>query len=126
MRVYGRVPADPLDPDGEKRWVVVQTTPRGYNDDVYICAMAQTLKLNLNESPFWGNYGIPAHASVMQQIAPDFYVIFTQNFYSRFFASLIISKDPYTPNDLELVYRFSVVTNYGFKYPEIRVRGAPQ
>jgi hypothetical protein len=126
MRVYGRVPVDPLDPDGEKRWLVIETTPQGFNDDVYICAMAQTLKLNLNESPFWGNYGIPAHASVMQQIAPDFYVIFTQNFYSRFFASLIISKDPYTPNDTELVYRFSVVTNYGFKYPEIRARGAPQ
>lgn len=121
MRTYGRVPVDPLDPKGPQRWVVVETTAQGFNDDVYITAMAQTLKLNINESPYWANFGIPARQSVMQQIFPDFYITFTQQYYSRFFASLIVAKIP----EPEPHYRFSLVTHQGFKYPNIRVRGAP-
>jgi hypothetical protein len=121
MRTYGRVPIDPLNPTGPKRWVVVETTPQGFNDDVYVTALAQTLLLNINESPFFAQFGIPAHQSVMQQIAPDFYVVFTQQYYSQFFASLTVAKllEP------EPHYRFSVITHQGFKYPDIRVRGAP-
>ena len=121
MRVYGRVPVDLNVPNGPKKWVVVETTAQGYNDAVYITAMAQTLLLNLNESPFWANYGIPAHDSVMQQIFPDFYVIFTQQYYARFFASLSVAKLP----TFEPQYRLDVITNQGFKYPNIRVNGAP-
>jgi hypothetical protein len=136
MRIYGRTPVDPRNPKGPFKWLVVETTPAGLNDDVYIVALAQTLKLNVNESPFWGNYGIPAHQSIMRQIMPDFYILQAQQFYSRFFASLIVTKIPNQPqpalNDLQAVnvpapiYRFSVITNYGFKYPPIHVRGAPQ
>ena len=121
MRTYGRVPADLRNPFGPKKWVVVETTPDGLNDDVYITALAQTLLLNVNESPFWANFGIPARQSVMQQIWPDYYVVFIQQYYSRFFASLIVAKVP----DTAPHYRISVVTNLGFKYPDIRVRGAP-
>jgi len=122
LRTYGRVPVDPLDPKGKKRWVVITTTPAGLNDDVYICALAQTLKLNIAESPFYANYGIPAHQSVMQQIMPDFYINFTQQYYSQFFANLSVAKLPTADPE----YRFSVITHQGFKYPDIRVRGAPQ
>jgi hypothetical protein len=136
MRVYGRVPVDPRNPKGPLKWLVVETTQQGFNDDCYIVALAQTLKLNVNESPFWGNYGIPAHQSIMQQIVPDFYILQAQQFYSRFFASLLVTKvaDQPTPelNNLRQVnvpapvYRFSVITNFGFKYPPIYIRGAPQ
>lgn len=136
MRVYGRVPLDLTNPRGPYKWIVIETTPQGFNDDVYIVALAQTLKLNLNESPFWGNYGIPAHQSIMQQVMPDFYVLQAQQLYQSFFSSLIVTKSAEVPqpalNNLQNVnvpapvYRFSVITNYGFKYPPITVRGAPQ
>lgn len=122
MRIYGRVLVDPSRPKGPKRWVVVETTANGLNDGVYITALAQTLKLNLNESPFWANFGIPAHQSVMQQIWPDFYITFTQQYYNQFFASLIINP---VRADPEPHYTANVVTHQGFKYPNIRINGAP-
>lgn len=118
MRVYGRVPIDPLDPQGPKRWVVVETED-GFNDKVYITAMAQTLKLNLNESPFWANFGIPARQSVLQQIMPDFYIVYTQKYYAQFFAALTISKKivpvPNPDGPLSPVYDMSVVTHAGVR-----------
>jgi hypothetical protein len=133
MRAYGRVPKDPRSPKDGWKWVVITTSPEGFHDDVYIVALAQTLKLNLNESPFFGNHGIPAHASIMQQVMPDYYVLQAQNFYAPFFASLIVSKVPEPPvlgdravNVPSPRYRFQVITQYGFKYPPIETRGAPQ
>lgn len=131
MRVYGRVPVDFRDPKGPLKWVVVETTKEGLNDDVYITAMAQTIKLNVNESPFFGNFGLPAHQSVMMQLMPDFFIIQIQQFYLQFFASLLVSRipDPEISRDKNVqapIYRFSVITNLGFKYPPITVRGAPQ
>lgn len=132
MRVYGRIPVDPRSPRGPLKWIVVETTRQGLNDDVYITALAQTLKLNINESPFFANFGIPAHQSIMQQVMPDFYIVFIQQFYSQFFASLLVSKVPNPPTNLQGVnvpsphYRFSVITHLGFKYPPIFIRGAPQ
>jgi hypothetical protein len=113
-----------------KKWVVVETTPQGFNDDVYITAMAQTVLLNINESPFFGNFGIPAHESIMQQFMPDFYLVQIQQFYLPFFSSLLVARvpDPTVSRDENVpapVYRFSVITKLGFKYPPITVRGAP-
>jgi len=109
MRTYGRVLVDPLQPDGPKRWVEVSTDANGLNDFVYLTAMAQTLKLNLNESPFWANFGIPAKQSVLQQIMPDFYIVYTQQYYSQFFAALIVAKR----NLPDPVYDFRVTTHQG-------------
>lgn len=111
MRVYGRVPIDKTDPKGPKKWVVVQTDNNNFNDAVYVTALAQTLLLNLNESPFWGNYGIPAKASVIQQIAPDLYVTFIQRYYTPFFASLVISKQA----DVTPTYKINIITKLGAK-----------
>ena len=121
MRVYGRVPVDLDAPNGPKRWVVVTTDAQGFNDAVHVTALAQTLKLNLSESPFWANFGIPAHESVMQQIMPDLYVILTQQYYAQFFAALTVAK---LPSD-QPTYRIDAITHAGFKYPNIRVNGAP-
>lgn len=122
MRTYGRVPVDLDDPNGPKRWVVVETDRQGYNDGVYVTALAQTLKLNLGESPFWATFGLPAKQSVMQQIHPDFHVVFTQQYYSQFFAALIVAKLP----GIDPVYNVQVTTHQGFTYPNIRINGAPQ
>lgn len=84
MRVYGRSEVG--------SWVVVETDANGLNDYVYATALIQELKLNLGESPFWGNRGIPAHPSVVQQIAPDYYTMLIQQRYAQFFLNLIITK----------------------------------
>lgn len=108
-RVYGRIPKDPLNPDLGKKWVVVETDANGFNDALNITAMAQTLKLNLSESPIWANYGIPARQSVMQQYAPDLYITFTQQFYQQFFSSVVVAK----LQTFEPTYNISVVTQQG-------------
>ena len=91
---------------------MVTTDPAtGLNDMVYVTTLCQTLLLNLNESPFWGNYGIPAHPSVVTQIYPDYYVTYTQQQFSAYFASLIISKvSAPTPT-----YDVKIVTHQGQK-----------
>ena len=90
MRVYGRV----YDELGQPSWFAVQTDAAGSNQYIYVTALVQVLRLNLNESPFYGNYGIPAKNSVLQQIAPDYYMAFTQSNYSQYFANLIITRVP--------------------------------
>jgi hypothetical protein len=111
MRVYGRT----TDELGNKSWVVVQTDSSGNNEYVYVTALVQVLKLNLGESPFYANYGIPAKNSVIQQIAPDFYIAFTQMQYAKYFASLIITKAAATfpPRP---TYNVSVLMTTGTKF----------
>jgi len=116
MRVYGRVPVDPVfDPKGPKKWVVVETTKNGLNDACYVTALAQTCKLNLNESPFWANFGIPAKQSVISQIVPDLYIILIQKFYQQFFSSLLVAKVP-AVDGITPQYKFSITTNAGFTF----------
>lgn len=108
MRTYGRI----LNEDGSKTWVQVDPDANGYDDPIWLTTLAQCLKLSINESPFYANYGIPAQRSVVQQIFPDFYVAQTQSQFSQYFASLIIAKipDPRTPT-----YNVNVVTHQGAK-----------
>lgn len=92
MRVYGRT----YDVAGNPTWVEVTTDANGFNDDVYLTALAQALKLNLGESPFYANYGVPAHQSVTTQVFPDYYAMITQAQYAPYFASLSITRVPGT------------------------------
>lgn len=111
MRVYGRQFND----DGTYTWVLTETDANGYNDAVYITALCQVLQLNLGESPFWANYGIPAIDSITTQIFPDLSVYFIQQQYSQYFASLKITKvnatnDKGSPTP---VYNVAIVTQQG-------------
>lgn len=90
MRTYGRV----TNPDGSKTWVVVTTNANGSNDMVWLTTLIQVLKLGLNESPFYANYGIGAQQAVMSQVAPDYDVAKTQLQFSGYFASLAIARAP--------------------------------
>lgn len=83
MRTYGRL---------NGKWVIVQTDASGDDTAVWITTLVQCLKLFLNESPFYAQYGIPAKDSILQQIAPDYYVSRTQQQFSSFFASLVITR----------------------------------
>lgn len=90
-------------------WVAVETDANGNNDNVYITALLQCLLLNLNESPFYGDWGIPAHPSVIQQVFPDYYVSLIQQRFAPYFASLLITKLPSaTPT-----YRVLITTHTG-------------
>lgn len=127
MRTFGRVPVfvpgtqaqatDPITGLPETKWVEVDTTADGFDDYVYITTLIQVMKLNLGESPFYGNYGIPAKPSIVQQIAPDFYVMRIQQQFAGFFANLTIARAPapagYPPGTP--TYQVAVTTNQGFK-----------
>jgi hypothetical protein len=89
-------------------WVEVSTDANGFNTNVYLTTLVQTLKLNLGESPFFGNYGIPAQQSVMTQIFPDFFVNMTQQQFAQFFASLSIAKVTSPPNQPNPTYDINV------------------
>lgn len=108
MRTYGRI----TNPDGTKTWKIVETDANGFNDAVWLTTLCQVILLNLNESPFFANFGIPAEQSVIQQVQPDFYIARIQQQFSQYFASLIIAK---VPGALNPTYRIAVTTNQGSK-----------
>lgn len=108
LRTWGR----PHNRDGTYGpWTEVTTTASGQDDLVWFTTLCQVLLLNLGESPFFANYGIPAHASVVTQVFPDYYVAFTQQQFSRYFASLIIAKQ----NTPDPRYNVNVTTHAGVK-----------
>lgn len=121
MRTYGRV--YPRNPDGSiatdpatglpyaGTWVVVETDASGFNDLVYITTLCQVLQGNLNESPFYANYGLNQHQSVETQVFPDYYMFVTQAQFAPFFASLIIAKQ----NNPSPAYRVNVMTSRGVR-----------
>ena len=86
MRTYG------VDPNTQQ-WVEVTNTSY-----VWLATLAQTLRLNQGESPFYANYGIPAQNSVHTQIPPDLAVNRTQTQYAPFFASLTVLKQQTSAN----------------------------
>jgi len=79
MRTYGRTS------DGV--WVEIDDP-----NYVQLATLAQTLRLQQGESPFFGNYGIPAQSSVMTQIAPDAAIARTQSQFATYFASLSVNS----------------------------------
>lgn len=92
LRSYGRT----YDADGNATWVEVTTDANGYNDQVYLTTLAQVIKLNLNESPFYANYGIPQIQTIITQVFPDYYMMQTQTQFSSYFATLAITRVPNT------------------------------
>jgi hypothetical protein len=121
MRTYGRT-QDVL--SGKKTWHMVTTDVNGFNDSVYLTDLAQVIKLNLGESPFFANYGIPAHESVVTQIFPDFYLVRTQQQFAGYFASLLLMILPVEQGSADSFatgqegapaprYYINVLTNYG-------------
>ena len=111
LRTYGRI--NQTNGYGGT-WVEVTTDAKGYSDGVYFTTLCQTLKLNLGESPFFGNYGIPAQQSVITQVFPDFYAAQTQTQFAGFFASLVINRiigsNPPTYNVVALCHSGAILS----------------
>jgi len=122
MRTWGRILVfdpetdlpviDPRTGAQQLQWVKVETAADGNNSLVWLTTLIQVLKLNLNESPFFANYGIPAHPSVVQQVAPDFYATLTQQYFAPYFAALTIAK----VLDLPPTYKVNATTVEGTKF----------
>ena len=106
MRVWGRL----YDVNGRPSWVEVSTDANGDNSAVYLTALAQNLQLNLGESPFYAQDGIPAQQTIVTQVYPDYYAMLVQAKYSRFFASLTILRQPQSNPP---VYNVQAVTHKG-------------
>jgi len=110
MRTYGRT----YNADGSWNWVEVQTDANGDSSYVWITTLVQTLLLNPNESPFYGNYGIPAQNSVLTQLYPDLYMAQTQQQFAGYFSALLLSKIT-AP---EPSYSLNLVTQSGVTFQE--------
>lgn len=108
-RTYGRL----FNQDGTYTWQKITTDSNGNNDAVYVTTLIQNLKLNLGESPFYAQNGIPAQKSVISQIFPDFYVSRIQQQFSKYFASLLIAKLPTSRFNAYPLYAVNVLTNQG-------------
>lgn len=105
MRTWGRV-----EENGVKKWVAVESDDSGDFSYGWITTLIQTLKLNLAESPFYAQYGIPAQQSIAEQIYPDYYVNMVQQQFSSYFASLSIRKVQGRPNP---TYDIAILTLAG-------------
>jgi hypothetical protein len=98
-------------------WVAVETDANGFDDAVRVTNLIQVLKLNLGESPFFSNYGIPAQQSLITQVQPDYYMAQTQQQFAGFFAALLLSKEPGGTNPNIPTYRVNVTTQQGSTLP---------
>jgi hypothetical protein len=111
--VYGRT-RDAL--TGAKTWQMVTTDASNQDDMVSLTWLAQVLKLNLGESPFYASWGIPAHPSVQTQIPPDYYVALTQQRFLSRFMSLTMMRFPDAMDETGRpapYYHFAAVTHLG-------------
>lgn len=118
MRTWGRV---------QGVWVEVSTDANGYNDAVMLTTLVQTLRLNLNESPFYADRGIPGYQSVMQQVAPDYYVAYTQRLFTQYFATLTITKISNMPPTYQINVLTKSGSTVGLTYvPQYMVSGSGQ
>lgn len=106
MRTYGRI----TNTDGSQTWVEVDSSASDNDDAVYLTTLAQVLKLNLGESPFYGNYGIPQYQTIVTQVFPDYYVAQTQMLMAPFFAALTINRVSGSP---DVTYNVNVTLHSG-------------
>ena len=97
MRTYGKTDAG--------KWVEITETSY-----IWLATLAQTLRLNLGESPFYATDGIPAQQSVLSQIAPDAAVNKAQSQYAPYFASLAVVRQQ---NVTQPTYTISAVFQNG-------------
>lgn len=102
MRTWGR--------NAQKQWVEVDTDENGFNDNVYLTTLCQVLKLNLGESPFYANWGIPVYQSLATQVYPDIYLAMIQNRFATFFKALTITRNQQSINP---IYQVNVVCHSG-------------
>ena len=106
MRTWGRQYSE----NGTYQWVEVLPDANGYEDNIWLTTLVQALKLNLGESPFYANLGIPQQQTIVTQVYPDFYVSQIQQYFAPRFASLTIFR---VPASFPPVYQVNAVCHSG-------------
>lgn len=108
MRTYVRLPYPPA--PGPRKWYIVTTDATGSNDAVWFVTLINNILLFLLESPFYGQNGAPYQQSVIQQVAPDYYVQLTQQRFAPYFIALTITR---VPNTIDPTYKVRAVFHNG-------------
>jgi hypothetical protein len=93
-------------------WIEVDTDANGNNDAVWLTTLIQVLKLNYGESPIYGDHGIPAYSSVLNQIVPDYYATLAQQQFAQFFVILNLSRQALTASAAP-TYDVAITANPG-------------
>jgi hypothetical protein len=106
MRTWGRT----YNEDGTYQWVEITTDENGFSDNCWLTTLVQALKLNLGESPFYANLGIPQYQTIMTQVMPSYYVSNIQQYFAPKFASLAIIQ---VPGQYPPVYNVTAVCHSG-------------
>jgi hypothetical protein len=101
MRTWGRT----FNEDGTYQWIQITPDANGFDENIWLTTLVQALKLNLGESPFYANLGIPQYQTIVTQTFPDFYVTQIQQYFAQYFASLTITR---VPASFPPVYNVSV------------------
>ncbi|WP_077395442.1 hypothetical protein [Bombella intestini] len=109
MRVWTRV----HQPDGRRVWKAVT------GDQGNIAWLQNALLLQLGESPFWADWGIPVQQTLVSRVWPDYYLNLTQRRFRDIFPSLQITRKD-GGNGADPVYDISVILNNGTLYSSAR------
>lgn len=105
-RTWGRT----YNEDGTYQWVEVVPDAKGFLDNIYLTTLVQAIKLNLGESPFYANLGIPQYQTIMTQVFPDYYCTQIQQYFAQYFASLTLNR---VQGSFPPVYNVSAVCHSG-------------
>lgn len=94
------------------QWFEVTTDSNGFDDDVQLTTLSQVLTSDIDESPFYPEYGIPARQSVINRTHPDYFIERTRTQFSRYFANISITKTTDTQTN-DPIYYVDVLKNDG-------------
>lgn len=109
MRVWTRV----MGSDGKRTWQPVD------NDQGNIAWLQNSLLLQLGESPFWADWGIPVQQTLVSRVWPDYYLNMTQQRFRDVFPTLQITRRD-GGNGADPVYDISIILNDGTFYSSAR------
>ncbi len=96
-------------------WTAFETDSSGSDDLPNLIWLQNALLLNTNESPFYADWGIPVRRTLITGIFPGYYVALTQNRFSKYFASCVITQATSTVVT-NISYSVNVTTKSGFTF----------
>ncbi|QCE32947.1 hypothetical protein FAI41_04685 [Acetobacteraceae bacterium] len=82
------------DQNGKRQWISVS------NNTAILTWLQQAVLLQLGESPFWVDWGLPVIGALTQGIYPDLYIQKTKERFQPYFLNININRTvPDTPED---------------------------
>ncbi|UMM63143.1 hypothetical protein [Aristophania vespae] len=102
MRVWTRQ----FQSDGTRKWVAVT------GNQAIIAWLQNNLLLQLGESPFYADKGLPVTQSLISRIWPDYYLNQLQEFFRDYVSTIQITRDTSVVND-GLSYKILVIFKDG-------------